>query len=243
MKFEIVPIGIARTPFKEKFAIPRQPGLAPSVECWIEFFSPYDSVDCFDGIESHSHLWVEFVFHHNLSRGWKSKVRPPRLGGNKKLGVFATRSSFRPNGLGLSVGRLLSVERRSGRVKLLMQGLDLLDGTPVIDIKPYLPYADCILQAESSFASEQPELIQVEFTDEAKTQCLKFSEKYPNLGQIILEILAQDPRPAYKTGLQTKRVYGVNLFDLEIKWTVSEGKTLVLTIEAKDILKTKTKAE
>jgi tRNA-Thr(GGU) m(6)t(6)A37 methyltransferase TsaA len=234
MKYEITPIGVARTPFKEKFAIPRQPGLAPSIKSYIEFFAPFDNVDCFDGIEQHSHLWIEFLFHENLPNGWSTKVRPPRLGGNKKLGVFATRSSFRPNGLGLSVGKLIDVERLAGRAKLVMQGLDLLDGTPIIDIKPYIPYADCVIDAQSSFAADKPNTLKVCFSEQAEFQCTYLSNQHPELRQVLLEILAQDPRPAYQKMNNSDRIYGVRLFDLEIKWTVQNSELTVVSITQND---------
>ncbi len=232
MKIELTPIGIAKTPYKEKFAIPRQPGLVPSVRSEIEFIAPFNDSALFDGIEQHSHLWVEFLFHHNLEQGWSPKVRPPRLGGNRKLGVFATRSSFRPNGIGLSVGKLLEVKTVKGITSLVMQGLDLLDGTPVLDIKPYLPYADIVGEAQAGFAQEKPEPMKISFSENALQQCHIFSKRHPELHQVITEILTQDPRPAYKKNTSEDKIYGVRLFNYEVKWKVEANENIVISIDA-----------
>lgn len=231
MKIEISAIGIARSPYKEKFAIPRQPGLAPSVKTTIEFLAPYNDAALFDGIKQHSHLWVEFLFHQNISQGWSPKVRPPRLGGNKKLGVFATRSSFRPNGLGLSVGKLLELNDNGGQVRLVVQGLDLLDGTPVVDIKPYLPYADSIDDAQAGFAQAKPEFMKVSFTEQAIEQSQSYAAQCPELLQVITEVLSQDPRPAYKKNDVDGKTYGVRLFDVNVKWQVIKNENRVVAIE------------
>lgn len=232
MKIEITAIGVAHSPYREKFAIPRQPGLAPSVKTTIEFFAPYNDSAMFDGIKQHSHLWVEFLFHQNLEQGWSPKVRPPRLGGNKKLGVFATRSSFRPNGIGLSVGKLLEVNDKGGQIQLVLQGLDLLDGTPIVDIKPYLPYADSIVEAQAGFAQEKPEFMRVSFTEQAIEQCKRHAAHTPELKQVITEVLSQDPRPAYKKNEADKKIYGVKLFNVNVKWQVIDNENRVVAIES-----------
>lgn len=156
MKFEIDTLGIIRSPYKEKFAIPRQPGLVKSARARLELLPPYDQPDVLRGIEQFSHLWLSFVFHQTMAQGWHPTVRPPRLGGNERVGVFATRSTFRPNPLGLSVVELHGVGRERGKLWLELGAVDLLDGTPVVDIKPYIPYADSLPDARGGFAPEAP---------------------------------------------------------------------------------------
>ena len=139
----ICAIGIVRSPYREKFAIPRQPGLIPEAISELHLTEPFNTPDAVRGLESFSHLWVLFEFHQNNSHDWSPLVRPPRLGGNKKLGVFATRSSFRPNNIGLSAVRIKSISTQSQRVVIEVFGGDFVDGTPILDIKPYIPYSDC----------------------------------------------------------------------------------------------------
>src|SRR5690554_2613706 len=133
MKWSLDTLGIIHSCYQEKFAVPRQPGLAPSAQATLELLPPYNQPECMEGLEDFSHLWLTFLFHQNLEQGWKPRVRPPRLGGNQKIGVFASRSTFRPNGLGLSVVKLESIELQQG-VKLHLSGVDLVDGTPIVDI-------------------------------------------------------------------------------------------------------------
>ncbi|WP_040095556.1 tRNA (N6-threonylcarbamoyladenosine(37)-N6)-methyltransferase TrmO, partial [Aeromonas australiensis] len=156
MKFEIDTLGIIRSPYKEKFAIPRQPGLVKSARARLELLPPYDQPDVLRGIEQFSHLWLSFVFHQTMAQGWHPTVRPPRLGGNERVGVFATRSTFRPNPLGLSVVELHGVGRERGKLWLELGAVDLLDGTPIVDIKPYVPYADSLPDARGGFAPDAP---------------------------------------------------------------------------------------
>ena len=141
---ELQILGKVESPFKQKFAIPRQPGLAPHAKGIIKIEPPFNQSSAFKGLSEFSHIWVSFVFHETMDKGWKPQVRPPRLGGNDKTGVFATRSTFRPNPLGLSVLKLDKVVLSSTNVELHVSGIDLLDGTPVVDIKPYIPYSDKI---------------------------------------------------------------------------------------------------
>lgn len=138
------PIAYVKSPFTEKFGTPRQSLLAPGAEAQLVLQAPYNNSDCVDGLDQVSHLWLTFIFHQHLGQPWKPKVRPPRLGGNAKLGVFATRTSFRPNYLGLSVVKLERIEIGNDSVVLHVSGVDLVDGTPIVDIKPYVPYADNI---------------------------------------------------------------------------------------------------
>lgn len=207
-------IGVVRSPFKEKFAIPRQPGLtnAPAI---IELRGPCAAADAVKGLDGFSHLWITFVFHAVQQRAWKPLVRPPRLGGNDTLGVFATRSTHRPNPLGLSVVALEKVDLDDG-VKLHVRGADLLDGTPVLDIKPYLPYADCILDARSGFAAEKPKRLQVMWQPQALDAAEKISAEFRAL---VEDVLAYDPRPAYQN--EPGRIYGVRLESANVRFRVS----------------------
>lgn len=238
-------IGYHRSALSQKFGIPRQPNLVelPSV---IEMLAPYNTADAFEGIEAFSHLWITWHTHHNyLSKTqqsdnhdnpqtaqsveevavFKPKVRPPRLGGNTKLGVFATRSTYRPSQLGLSVVKLIKVEWAEASIRLHISGADMADGTPIIDIKPYIAYSDAIPEAVSGFAPDKPLLKSVEISDTAHQQLdrvlaqsqLKSSQQQPIKGQpatlltpedvdIIYQLIAQDPRPAYRQQ-QSDRVF------------------------------------
>ncbi|MCZ0753527.1 MULTISPECIES: tRNA (N6-threonylcarbamoyladenosine(37)-N6)-methyltransferase TrmO [Aeromonas] len=233
MKFEIDTLGIIRSPYKEKFAIPRQPGLVKSARARLELLPPYDQPDVLRGIEQFSHLWLSFVFHQTMDQGWHPTVRPPRLGGNERVGVFATRSTFRPNPLGLSVVELHGVGRSRGKLWLELGAVDLLDGTPIVDIKPYIPYADSLPDARGGFAPDAPTPpLCVSFTPEAEQQLQPWLKAHPELRQLVSEVLAQDPRPAYKQGKPDDKVYGVRLFDCNVRFSISEPVCQVLAIEA-----------
>lgn len=171
-----------------------------------------------------------FSFHENLSQGWKTTVRPPRLGGNIKMGVFATRSTFRPNGIGQSVVKLHQINHKNGIVSLEISGMDLLDGTPIIDIKPYIPFSDAIEDAQGGIAHETPSLTQVIFSKHARQQLIDHQKQaqYPRLEALITSVLAQDPRPAYKKAKSDPKEYQVALYDLDIIWHI-EGDTIQVT--------------
>ena len=139
--FQFEQIGVIRSPYKEKFAVPRQPGLVKSANGELHLIAPYNQADAVRGLEAFSHLWILFVFHQTMEGGWRPTVRPPRLGGNARMGVFATRSTFRPNPIGMSLVELKEVVCHKDSVILKLGSLDLVDGTPVVDIKPYLPFA------------------------------------------------------------------------------------------------------
>ncbi|HDS1679108.1 TPA: tRNA (N6-threonylcarbamoyladenosine(37)-N6)-methyltransferase TrmO [Pseudomonas putida] len=214
MQHTVAPVGIVRSCFKEKFAIPRQPQLAPAARGVLELLPPFDQGDAVAGLEQVSHVWLLFLFHQALEDKPRLKVRPPRLGGNKSMGVFATRATHRPNGIGQSVVRLEAVE--PGR--LLLSGIDLLDGTPVLDIKPYVPYADSVAGASNRMASDAPAAIDVGWSDSALPQAhehgLRLGEP---LVELIEQCLAQDPRPAYQVP-PPERVYGVKFWDVQVRW-------------------------
>ncbi len=225
MDFNFPAIGIVHSCFKEKFGIPRQPGLAPLAEAEIEMLPPYDDIYAFDGLtqpfdgqQGTSHLWIQFVFHANKREDWNAKVKPPRLGGNKTLGVFATRSPTRPAPIGLSVVRLRGVVEREGKVFVQISGVDLLEGTPVLDIKPYVPYVDCVLEAENAFAPASPAAIAVNIPAGLMANCIAYWNKTgTDLAGLITQVLQQDPRPQYQQP-DPERVYGMKLLDLDVRW-------------------------
>jgi len=220
------PIGVVRSPYQEKFAIPRQPGLA-MVDATIELTPLYADPAAVEGLEQFSHLWVIFVFHavdaQRLGE-WRPQVRPPRLGGNEKLGVFATRSTHRPNPIGLSVVELLRIDTNEG-VKLHIRGADLLDGTPVLDIKPYLPYADAIENARAGFAPSAPARLQVRWCSEALAAARTYSA---TLQQVVEEVLSFDPRPAYQD--DPARIYGVLLAGCNVRFRIDESGAEIVDV-------------
>lgn len=224
------PIGVVHSCYPEKFGIPRQPGIATAARGQIELLGDYANPDAIRGIEQSSHLWVLFLFSEHLDRGWTPLVRPPRSGG-KKMGVFATRSTFRPNPIGMSVVKLERVETTKQKTVLHISGTDILDGTPVIDIKPYLPYADAIADAQNSYApSEDDCRYEVRWSDTAKQQLASHPEAN-YLTTLINQVLKCDPRPtAHRHKLQDHE-YGVRLEDVNVRWKVYEGSIQVESIE------------
>lgn len=208
------------SPFKEKFAIPRQPGLI-STECTIELLPPFDRREALEGIEDFSHLWILFLFHQNdptkKSKGENHlSVRPPRLGGNTKRGVFATRSPFRPNNIGLSVVKVKHIDRDKNLITVI--GGDFLDQTPIVDIKPYIKEIESIPSAHSSWTdSINDEKLVVTFSDEAELK-LSFNQRNE-----IIEILSLDPRPRYHEDEQ--KSYAFKFYEFDIHWKV-EGKNV-----------------
>lgn len=214
MTYSVSPIGFVRSCFKEKFAIPRQPQLAPAARGVLELVAPFDQGEAVQGLEQVSHVWLLFLFHQALEDKPRLKVRPPRLGGNKSMGVFATRATHRPNGIGQSVVRLDKVEAG----KLWLSGIDLLDGTPVLDIKPYVPYADSLPHARNDMAGEAPAAIAVTWADSALVQAHAHATRLAEpLVALIEQCLAQDPRPAYQVPAP-EREYGVRFWDVEVRW-------------------------
>lgn len=227
MPHSVRPVGILRSCFKEKFAIPRQPQLAPAARGVLELLPPFDDGAAVAGLEQVSHVWLLFLFHQALEDSPRLKVRPPRLGGNRALGVFATRATHRPNGIGQSVVKLERVE--AGRLHL--SGIDLLDGTPVLDIKPYVPYADMVPEAHNAIADAAPPAIAVDWEgtalEQARAQALRLDEP---VIELIEQCLAQDPRPAYQTPTPERR-YGVRFWDLQVRWHYpAPGRIRVLEV-------------
>ena len=216
---EIKPIAEIENDFTDKFAVPRQSGLS-DIESKIFFEKEYSDSSALKGIEGFSHLWLIWGFSENIRDNHSLTVRPPILGGNERVGVFASRSPFRPNNLGLSCVKLIRIEDGA----LIVSGADLINGTPIYDVKPYIPYSDCISDAKGGFTeSREFNTLEVEL-DEEVTKCLTEKQK-----ETLIQILKNDPRPAYHE--DESRVYGFKFAEFEIKFRV-EGKTLtVLEIE------------
>ncbi len=233
MKFEFEQIGVIRSCFKEKFGIPRQPGLVVEARARLELFPPYGTNEAVRGLEEFSHMWVVFVFHGTIGQGWRPTIRPPRLGGNAKMGVFASRSPFRPNPVGMSAVEIEAVASGNGRVFIDMKGGDFLDGTPVLDIKPYVAWSDSPEGAKGGYASERPEpRLRVRFSERAAVKCgQKESEGLAGLSLLIKQALEQDPRPSYHGKVERERVYGMRIFDMDVKWKVDGKTATVLSLE------------
>ena len=223
-RYSLDQVGVIHSCFKEKFATPRQPGLVTAALAQVELIEPFNQIDTVDGLEGFSHIWLSFIFHQTLGQGWKPKVRPPRLGGNKKLGVFATRSTFRPNPLGLSLVKLESIDTSKG-VILHVSGADLIDQTPIVDIKPYLPWVESEPTAQSGFASDEQILqLPIYFSPQAQHVLLN----RPELRELIEQVLQYDPRPAYQK--DPERVYGCHIADINLRWQVGWDQIDVIEI-------------
>ena len=227
-------IGYMKSPYREKFGIPRQPNLV-QVESYIEMIEPYNDLLAFEGIEEFSHLWLIWQFHENKNQQdspqFRPQVRPPRLGGNKKIGVFATRSMYRPSPMGLSVVQLKDVIKVGKSVRVYVTGSDLLDGTPILDIKPYIQYSDAVVDAQSGYAHEQPIRKQVIWSEQTFSQQQSFIQMKQLNQQTIDEleqVLSLDPRPAYQQ--DETRVYGMLFADLNVKFTVNAEYVQIIEI-------------
>lgn len=232
-------IGYMHSPYREKFGIPRQPNLV-QVESYIEMSAPYNDILAFEGIEDFSHLWLLWQFHENKQSDnavnqvskFRAQVRPPRLGGNQKIGVFATRSMYRPSPIGLSVVRLLRVEKHGKGVRVYVTGSDLLDKTPILDIKPYIQYSDAITDSMSGYAQDEPVRKKVIWTETAQLQQQQLS-KLGILNKKIFgeleQVLSLDPRPAYQD--DTERVYGMCFAALNIRFKINEMNVTIVAVE------------
>ena len=207
--------------FPTKFGIPRQSGLVEALRAVIVFEPEYRNPDALRGLEGFSHIWLIWQFSQAIREEWSPTVRPPRLGGNERVGVFASRSPFRPNALGLSAVRLLEIARRPDwGPALVVAGADLMDGTPIFDIKPYLPYSDCLPQATGGFAREGGgSCLQVEIPPQWLEQVP------PDKREALTGVLARDPRPSYQDN--PDRVYGMVFAGVEVRFTVREN---ILTV-------------
>lgn len=227
-------IGYMNSPYREKFGIPRQPNLV-QVESYIEMLEPYNDLLAFEGIEEFSHLWLIWQFHDNKNQQdnakFRPQVRPPRLGGNKKIGVFATRSMYRPAPMGLSVVQLKEVKKVGKSVRVYVTGSDLLEGTPIIDIKPYIQYSDAVMDAQSGYAQDEPERMAVIWTEAAEQQKQNLI-KHQNLDSRIVneleQVLALDPRPAYQD--DAERIYKMNFAHFDVSFRVGVACVTVTEI-------------
>ena len=272
-------IGYHRAPLSQKFGAPRQPNLV-ALTSVIEMLTPYDTPAAFVGLEDFSHIWVSWQFHHNylykdklykdkqtsldnhnqqekVDSAFRPKVRPPRLGGNQKIGVFASRSMYRPSALGLSVVKIERIEIVEGRVLLLIGGADMIDGTPIIDIKPYVAYSDALPEAQSGFAPSAPQLLDVTVTELAYEQFIQIianqiihsetkesaQNKQPTVEAVIYKIqrqlvmpdldtikalIAQDPRPAYRR-TETHASFVMRYKSVDVSFQLLESVELQIT--------------
>lgn len=242
----VTPIGVLYSIYKEKFGIPRQARLveAPGT---LEFYPEFAREEAVRGLEQFSHLWLLFYFHASgkadsgseKAPSWSPMVRPPRLGGNKKIGVFASRSPFRPSRIGMSAVRLDAIDISSKGPVLHLSGVDILDGTPVLDIKPYLPYSDCIPEAKDAFATSPPlDRLDIFFSQKALTQIDRRKDQEPQLRTLIEGILKTDPRPAYCSGSNNHphagRIYGMRIYDFDLQWTLEENTIHVIELRPVD---------
>lgn len=227
------PIGFIRSPYSDKFGIPRQPGLVTAAPARLELLPPFAREEAFKGIAGFSHVWILFVFHADcLDAGWRPTVRPPRLGGRETVGVFASRAPYRPNPIGLSAVEQLGLERTACGLALKLRGVDLLDGTPVLDIKPYVPYADALPQATSGFATPPPAVpLPVRFSERAQRDLeIADSDGQRGLHELIAQVLAQDPRPGYMDRYPQRREFGIRLYDLNIRWRIAHDGICVVGV-------------
>lgn len=220
----IKPVAYIKSDFKEKFGIPRQSGLSPSSEALVIFEPKFRDENALSGIDGFDYLWLIFDFSLAHKSEFCPTVRPPRLGGNKKVGVFASRSPFRPNSLGLSSVKLKSIEKNAEYgTYLRVLGADLLDGTPVYDVKPYVPYSDCHLNARGGYTESRDfNQLEVKFTQSAKSILSAEQEA------ALSECLSQDPRPAYKDLNENEQIYGMKFADFNVKFVIKD-KTLTIT--------------
>lgn len=220
---ELKVIAHVKTDFPAKFGIPRQSGLADT-KGEIIFEKEYANQDAFKGIEEYSHLWILWGFSECEKKRWKPTVRPPRLGGNERRGVFATRSPFRPNPIGLSCVKLEQIEyEKNAEVILKVSGTDMMDGTPIYDIKPYLPYVDAKADAKGGFAEEKKnDYLEVEIPDEWMS---KLSDEQ---AKVLKQVLRQDPRPSYQD--DPERIYGMEYADFDIRFKVCDKRLIVCQI-------------
>jgi len=215
-----------KSDFREKFGIPRQSGIVQSLRSTIRFEPEFRNADALRGLEGFSHLWIMWIFSENIRSTWSPTVRPPRLGGNKRLGVFATRSSFRPNPIALSCVKIeqINLDGAEGP-EIIVSGADLMDGTPIVDIKPYLPYTDAHPEAMGGFADAVRQIkLHVKETDVLR----KVSK---DKRSALIEVLEQDPRPAYQN--DPERTYGFTFANYEIKFKVQDDELEVVSVETR----------
>lgn len=223
-RFDFTVIGTVRGGFDDRFGTPRQPGLAPSATAELILHPPHDQPEMLRGLETCSHVWLLFLFHCTADQGWRPTVRPPRLGGNRRTGVFASRSPYRPSPVGLSVVELDGVILEQGRCALRLRNHDLVNGTPVIDIKPYLPWSDALPEARPPAGFEAPPgaVLQVVFAEQPEQVCHDAADRGVALAALVRELLSQDPRPAYRKQ-ESGRRHGMMIRGYDVRWVVEDG--------------------
>ncbi|ENU27177.1 tRNA (N6-threonylcarbamoyladenosine(37)-N6)-methyltransferase TrmO [Acinetobacter modestus] len=233
-------IGYMHSPYQEKFGIPRQPNLV-QVESYIELSEPYNDLSAFEGIEDFSHLWLLWQFHDNKNTDnslnqmskFRPQVRPPRLGGNQKIGVFATRSMYRPSPIGLSVVRFLRVEKYAKSVRIYVMGSDLLNKTPILDIKPYIHYSDAVMNAVSGYAQEEPirkRVLWSELAQSIKHKLIQENDTQSKIFDELEQVLSLDPRPAYHD--DASRIYKMKFSTFDVSFNVNDDKINILKLDA-----------
>lgn len=230
---QLQPVALAHTPYNEKFSVPRQPDLVQDGSGVIELLPPYNQPDAVRGLEAFSHIWLIFQFDRIAENKWQPTVRPPRLGGNQRVGVFASRATHRPNPLGLSKVALNGIDCSGGKVRLQVGSIDLVNRTPIFDIKPYLGYADSQPDAISGFAPSKPQTaIEVRFQPQALQAIAQQTATYPNLQRFIQQLIQQDPRPAYQQQQSGERIYGMSIWQFNVRFRFIEPKVAeVLAVE------------
>jgi tRNA-Thr(GGU) m(6)t(6)A37 methyltransferase TsaA len=230
MQFSFDAIGVVHSCYKDKFAIPRQAGLVTASTATIELIPPFNQYEATRGLEDFSHIWLTFVFHRHVGQGWNAVVKPPRLDGKQRFGVFATRASFRPNPIGMSIVKLNFIEQQDDRVLIHVNGADLLDQTPVLDIKPYVPYSDMITDAKGGFTdSVKEELFQVIFSDDAVRDCEAAKSIHPEIEEFIRQLLSLDHRAYFYKKI--KKIYSTRIYDFDLKWSIDEKQVQVISLK------------
>lgn len=226
--FSVSTIATVATPFKQKFAIPRQPNLAKA-QGIVTFEDGFNEKTMLKGIENYSHLWLLFIFHQNIDRGWKNTVKAPRLGGNSTMGVLASRSTHRPNGIGMSVVENKGLIHTEGATQLVVEGVDLVDGTPIVDIKPYISYADSVPNAFDKLDEINPiPNRDVLFSSNLELALGEIEAKHNGFSSLVTSVLAQDPRPAYKQHLDNdEKTYRVTLYDIDVGFVIKNAAVWV----------------
>jgi len=230
MQYTFETIGIVHSCYKDKFAIPRQARLVTAATASIELIPPYNDIEITRGLEDFSHLWLSFIFHLHVGKGWNTTVKPPRLDGKQRFGVLATRASFRPNPMGLSLVEMDSIEQQGGKLFIHVKGADLLDQTPIIDIKPYVPYSDSIPDAKGGFTDQiKEQALNIIFSQEAESDCAIAALKYPQIRKFIGQLLSLDHRAYYYKKID--KIYSTRVYDYDLKWAIDEHKVNVISLK------------